>query len=66
MSIEERVEQLKLCCESIIENAEAIVKGIEHPIETKVVINIPTHQTLTITIEQETYSKKILQHIIPK
>lgn len=66
MSIEERIEQLKLCAETIIDNAEAIVKGIEYPIETKVVINIPAHQTLTITLEQETYSKKVLGHIVPK
>lgn len=66
MSTEERVEQLKLCCETIIDNAEAIVTGIDHQIEAKVVINIPTHQTLTITLEQEIYSKKVLEHIVPK
>lgn len=49
-----------------MDNAEAIVKGIDHPIETKVVINIPTHQTLTITIEQEIYSKRVLDHIVIK
>lgn len=65
-TIEERVEQLKKCCETIIDNAEEIVKGIDYSVERKVTIHIPCHQTPTIKIEQEFISKKMLDMILDK
>lgn len=65
-TIEERAEQLKKCCETIIDHAEEIVKGIDYSVEKKVTIHIPCHQTPTITIEQEFYSKKMMDHIMGK
>lgn len=64
LSTEERIEQLKLCCLTIMDNADAIVKGIEHQIDAKVTINIPPQGTLTITLEQEIYSDRVLKHIV--
>ena len=65
-TIEERAEQLKKCCETIIDHAEEIVKGIDYSVEKKVTIHIPCHQSPTITIEQEFYSKKMMDHMMGK
>lgn len=57
---EDRVEQLKKCCETIIDHAEEIVKGFEYPVERTVSIHIPCNQMPTIKIEQEIISKKMM------
>ena len=59
----DRAEQLKKCCETIIDRAEEIVSGIDYPIERKVTIRIPYKEIPTITVEQEFYSSKMLEHV---
>lgn len=65
-TFEQRVEQLKKCCETVMDNAENIVKSYDYPIESKVTIHVPCHQTPTITIEHEIYSKKVLDCVMNK
>ena len=62
----EKAEQLKKCCETIIENAEEIVKDIDYPVEIIVSIHMECHQPPTIKIEQEFISKKMLDFLLNK
>ena len=57
---QERAEQLKACCQTIIDNAEKIVKDIDLTINRKITIDIPSREFPTITVEQEFFSKKML------
>lgn len=65
-TIEEKAEQLKKCCETIIEHAEEITKGIDYNVESKITINITCHQTPTIKFEQEFIPKKVIDFLFEK
>lgn len=58
---EQRVKQLKACCETIIDNAEAIIYGYEHQIGWKIVIDIKCGELPTIKVETELISDKIAE-----
>lgn len=62
----EKAEQLKKCCETIIENAEEIVKDIDYSVERIVSIHMSCHQPPTIKIEQEFISKKLIDSLLNK
>lgn len=57
---EQRAEQLKKCCETIIDNADEIAKGIDLMRGKRIIIDMPVQEIPTITIEQEFISKKML------
>lgn len=65
-TVEQRVEQLRKCCETIMDNAEDIIKGYDLPCERTITIHIPAHQHPTITVSQEFLSKKMLDSILKK
>lgn len=56
----ERAEQLKKCCETIIENAEEIMKGFDLPTERTITIRFLPQKFPEITVEQSFLSKKML------
>lgn len=60
-SKEQRVRQLKACCETIIDNAEAIIEGHELQVGWKIIIDIPCGTHPTIKVETEFLSHKIME-----
>lgn len=60
-SKEQRVRQLKACCETIMDNAEAIIEGYEHEISWKIVIDLECGTHPTIKVETEFISDKVLE-----
>lgn len=63
---EERAEQIKACCETIIENAEKLAEGIDLSSNWKITIDMPCHAVPTITFEHEFLSSKVLDCIMRK
>lgn len=59
-SAKERAEQLRKCCETIMDNAESIAEGIDLMCGKKIIIDMPAQEVPTIQIEQIFISKKML------
>ena len=63
---EERAKQLKDCCQTIIDNAEKIMEGIDLSVDKTITISFPSNEIPRITVEQTSYSKKMLDRMIGK
>lgn len=59
-SKEIRVEQLKKCCESIIDNAEKIVEGYDLQHSFSVTIDFPCREFPMVSVINNFISKKML------
>ena len=59
MQRENRVNQLKSCCETIIDNAEKIMEGYDLNRNTTIVIDFPCNEVPTITVSNEFISQKM-------
>lgn len=57
---EQRAEQLKKCCETIIDNADKIAEGFDLNKSFSVKLNFECQALPVITVEQEFISKKML------
>ena len=60
-SREERIQQIKDCGQSIIDNAETIVGDFEYPIGTKITIDIPMQEVPTIRAERSFYAEGMIK-----
>ena len=59
-STEQRAEQIKACCETIIENAEKIAEKYDLTSSYQITINISANEIPKITASQEFYSRKVI------
>ena len=57
---EQREEQLKMCCESIIRNREKIIEGYDFNKSIRVTIEIPAKEFPVVTVENEFYAKCLI------
>ena len=60
---EERIEQLKLICDSIKENAAEYIGNYEFPINRRIIISFPSHEIPTVTTENEHFAEKMIKEI---
>ena len=60
---EERIEQLKKCCETICDNAEEIMKSFDCPVERTITIHFNPNEVPVIEINQKIISKKMLESL---
>ena len=59
----ERIQQIKECGQSIIDNAETIAGDFEYPIGTKIIIDIHTNEVPTIKAERSFYAEGMIKRI---
>ena len=57
---EERIQQIKDCCQSIVDHAESIYGDYPCPTSLKVVIAMEVNAPPTITVNREFYSERMV------
>jgi len=62
-SREERIQQIKECGQSIIDNAETIAGDFEYPIRTTITIDIPVQELPTIKAERSFYAEGMIERL---
>ena len=60
-SREERIQQIKDCAQSIIDNAEAIMGDFEYSLGTKIIIDIPVQELPTIKAERSFFAEGVIE-----
>lgn len=60
MTREQRIQQIKDCGQSIIDNAESIYGNFEYPASLEIVVSMPINKFPIITAKRDFYSEIML------
>lgn len=60
MTREQRIQQIKDCGQSIIDNAESIYGNFEYPASLEIVVSMPINEFPIITVKRDFYSEIML------
>ena len=60
---EKRIQQIKDCGQSIIDNAESIYGDYAFSTSLKVTIDMPVREVPQITVERSFFAEKMLEHL---
>lgn len=62
-NLEERIQQIKDCGQSVIDNAESIYGAYKYPQGVKITINLPCDAMPGITVEKEFTPEGIVERM---